>query len=121
MPSFTRARQAFMELDAKLLYFANLMDRVRDALQIAVVFPNLAGRIQDVLISINEDLRHLADLTTFLRNVLQVAVILIDIVEVIFEQAGWLGHQIGYNGDGRVGDEGRNDVGRDGVEGQAEI
>ncbi|THU85797.1 hypothetical protein K435DRAFT_805615 [Dendrothele bispora CBS 962.96] len=103
MPSFTRTRQAFMELDAKLLYLANLVDCVRDALRTPVVFPNRAGRIQAVLISINEDLRHIADFTTFLRDVLQVAVILIDIVEIIFEQAGWLGFHVGgYNGDGRT-------------------
>ncbi|THU82489.1 hypothetical protein K435DRAFT_808260 [Dendrothele bispora CBS 962.96] len=127
MPPFTtRARQSLVKLDANLLYSENLADRLRNALQILLVLLDQPGRVRAIFVSINEGLRHLADLATFLHAILQVAIVLIDIFEAVFEQAGWLGGRAGdegqagdedWAGDGvRAGDEAQNGVGRDGIE-----
>ncbi|THU77996.1 hypothetical protein K435DRAFT_877143 [Dendrothele bispora CBS 962.96] len=99
MPLFTRARQSLVKLDANLLRFENLADRLRNALQVSLVFLHQPGRVRAIFVCINEGLRHLVDHATFLHVILQVAIVVIDIFEAVFEQAGWL--------DGRAGDEGQ--------------
>ncbi|THU83370.1 hypothetical protein K435DRAFT_871353 [Dendrothele bispora CBS 962.96] len=104
MPPLTCTRQALLKLDADLLHFENLVNRLRNALQMFLVFLDQQGRVRAILVCINEGLRHLVDHATFLHAILQLAIALIDISEAVFEQAGWLGGRAGD--EGQAGDEG---------------